>query len=128
MSYQFELPRVFGADIGPVIRAKADAQGARMVMSDDEHRAWADHIDGIVHAAETLVSYMSRSEGSEPDVRVVVTGHANPGHLPREGYSDEHITISIGVLPQGPSDEEIDELLLPIDGEFDADTPVAVVE
>lgn len=98
MSYQFELPRVPGAEIGQALRERAEAWAQRATMTDDEHQAFTEHVDGIANAAEIVVSWMGHIDG-EPDVRVVVTGHANPGHLPREGYSDEHITISIGVLP-----------------------------
>lgn len=96
MSYQFELPRVQSADLDDAIRERADNWAARTSMSEEERDAFTEHVEGITHALEAMASWM----GSEDqELRCVVTGHANPGHKPREGYSDEHITISIGVLP-----------------------------
>lgn len=99
VSYQFELPRVRSADLDDAIRERAENWAARSSTSDEEHYAYTEHVEGITHAVDTLVAWMGLDSGDTREIRVVVTGHANPGHLPREGYSDEHITISIGVLP-----------------------------
>lgn len=36
----------------------------------------------------------------DDDIFVSVTGHANPGHAPRDGWADEFITISVAARPR----------------------------
>lgn len=52
-----------------------------------------DQLDAAIMAAELLMD--SPSLGDAKEYYVSMSGHANPGHKPREGWANDAITVSV---------------------------------
>ena len=66
-------------------------------LSDVVEVEQGEQVAAAVEAAKLLVAVVGRPEDQ---VIVVLNGHANPGHGPRAGWSDETITISVSAVPK----------------------------
>lgn len=62
----------------------------------------ADHFAAIGDAVEGLAKVVGLPEDR---LAVAVSGHANEGHAPAEGWSDEFITITISRLRPADDDD-----------------------
>lgn len=58
-----------------------------------------EQFDAALDAAKALAGVVGRP--GDP-VIVTLNGHANPGHSPRDGWSNETITITVSALPPQP--------------------------
>lgn len=54
-----------------------------------------DHFTAIVDAVTSLLRFVGRDDDT---VRVTISGHANPGHAPADGYADEFIRVLVEVI------------------------------
>ena len=54
-----------------------------------------DQIDAAMTAVHLLMQ--DNSFGDVEEFYVLMAGHANPGHKPREGWAKETITVSVAV-------------------------------
>jgi hypothetical protein len=54
-----------------------------------------EHLEGLGDVLPTLAQAVGGGPGAS--VAVTVGGHANPGHTPREGWSDDFITVTVAL-------------------------------
>ena len=55
-------------------------------------------------AARKAVRLLAAAVGRPGDqVSVAMSGHANPGHAPHDGWGDEFITITVRAIPAPPA-------------------------
>lgn len=55
------------------------------------------HLDAVAETVARLATAVGRDEDT---IAVSISGHANPGHAPTEGYAEECVTISLSVVQQ----------------------------
>ena len=53
-----------------------------------------DHVKSAATAVEVIVETLGRPDD---ELSVSVSGHANPGHAPREGWSNESCSVQVWV-------------------------------
>jgi hypothetical protein len=56
-----------------------------------------DQLEAAKVAAGVLAQAVGRPDD---DIRVTVSGHANPEHGPRDGWASEMITVSVSARPK----------------------------
>lgn len=92
MSYSFNAsgPR---SSVVDELREKGRAAIAA-VHDPDAGEAAQEHVRAAADAVAQLLEVVGRADDT---VSVNVAGHANPDHAPREGWSNETLSISISV-------------------------------
>lgn len=65
-------------------------------LSDVVEAEQAEQFQAAVDAAKALARVVGR-DGDE--VIVTMSGHANPGHGPREGWANEMISVTVSARP-----------------------------
>jgi hypothetical protein len=78
------------------IRAHVEAQAEKNTQLNDEARA---AVEVAIQAAEHLRDAVGGSH-----VTVMVSGHANPGHEPPQGWSRDQVYVSVtnALPPEAP--------------------------
>lgn len=66
-------------------------------LNDEVDQEQTEQIDVAIAAAKLLAGAVGRP-GDE--VFVSISGHANPGHAPKEGWSNETVTVSVTAKPK----------------------------
>jgi hypothetical protein len=95
MSYTYAAPLASKDHLDGDLHAAG--AGAPTQFSDpDAADAVSEHVTAIHEAAMRLAEVVGRPEDN---VSVHVSGHANPGHGPRDGYADEMITLTVTAKP-----------------------------
>lgn len=84
MSWSYSTTIESGADF--------DLDAIKKVVAE-QNPDGLDQVGIAVEAAETLMS--SPSLGDAEEFYISMTGHANPGHKPREGWANDAITVSV---------------------------------
>ena len=82
---------------GTVPVAKDELALKEPILSDVVEAEQAEQFEAAQEAARLLIRAVGR-EGDE--VVVTLNGHANPGHGPREGWSNETITVQVTAVPR----------------------------
>jgi hypothetical protein len=54
-----------------------------------------EQVDAAKYAAKQLVESGAVGSGGKRVFNVFLAGHANPGHEPRDGWSNDTVTVSI---------------------------------
>lgn len=89
---------------GTVAKSRLNVDLGEPSFADDEEvrPAQDEQYYRAMRAAEHLIEAVGR-----PDQKVAVTlsGHANPNHGEREGYSLEYVTVSVSILGDGSRSE-----------------------
>jgi hypothetical protein len=70
---------------------------AEKKVADSAQHSNADALDEMVQqmsAATEAAVILAKTTGVR-QVNVHLSGHANPGHEPREGYGDDSVTVSV---------------------------------
>jgi aldehyde:ferredoxin oxidoreductase len=65
-------------------------------LSDVVEAEQREQLDVATQAAKALARVVGRPGD---DVRVSMTGHANPDHAPRQGWANEMITVTVSAHP-----------------------------
>lgn len=99
MSYSFDIGVTPVSELDAAIETRSTPflEGRPV----DEQDAVTDHL----RFAARVIGEAAKEMGSPDAVRVAISGHANPGHAPREGWSDEHLTISVAAVREQPDSE-----------------------
>jgi hypothetical protein len=88
MSYGLDLPRV--AKTTPAAATAAAITGYDPPgPAPDETR---DHLNALAQAVPLIAAAIGRDID---DVDIHITGHANPGHAPTEGWADEYVNVLV---------------------------------
>lgn len=93
MSYSFNASGV-RADVGDELREKGRAAAIAAVHDPEAEQAALEHVGAALDAVANLLEVVGRADDT---VSVNVAGHANPDHAPRDGWSNEALSISISV-------------------------------
>lgn len=94
MSYSFSVTTQPGDDVQEAVEQAADHY--RQQYQPEEHAG-----ESIATAAGAVLAVLQSGALGDPDeygFNVNVNGHANPEHKPAEGWSNDHLTISISQL------------------------------
>lgn len=97
MSYSLRTPATAKTDLPQALT------DARAKVEEHLDEAMDDHVDAALEAIPALAETVGRPEDH---VMISVAGHANPGHAPVEGWSDDTLTISISVAAPTPVTDE----------------------
>jgi len=84
----------WSSSVGPV--AKDEIDPTVPATSDVVEAEQREQFEAAKEAAAVLAKAVGR-EGD--DVFVTLSGHANPGHGPRQGWAAESVTISVTARP-----------------------------
>jgi hypothetical protein len=97
MSYSFSLQV---RQDGGTIAADVAAKGIETIekLSGPVRPEMDEHIKAIAGAVEDIVA--SGALGDEALVNVNISGHAEPGHKKREGWSQDTISISLSQVQE----------------------------
>jgi hypothetical protein len=89
MSWSFAVP---AAPAEHFEANAADAQQHHLAANPTLIVEAAQQIDEVIEAAVALVKSGAVGDGT---VQATLTGHANPGHRPAAGWSNDSITIAL---------------------------------
>lgn len=92
MSWSTGTPEPVDKDAIPHIEAPAVNE-----QTDGLAEAQTEQASRAYEAAALLAQQVGRPEDQ---VVVTMSGHANPGHAPRDGWSDETITVTVSARPR----------------------------
>lgn len=104
MSYSFQVPAGPKASIADRVaeafEAYADTPQGDSAVRLEDLDWWPagevrDHVDRVTTALGTILEVVGQADDQ---VLVSITGHANPDHAPKEGYSNETVSINISVV------------------------------
>jgi hypothetical protein len=95
MSWSFSVP------VGPAgaseFRERAEAVAETYMTSytasDEEKAAMRESIQESIDVAVSLLPMVQPDLGGQAGA--FLSGHANPGHRPRSGYSNDTITVTV---------------------------------
>ena len=104
MSYSFSADKsVKSAVVDAFTRAAAEQREA---LDPLVQTSFDDHVERLAAALPALVEVTGSDRAA---VTVVVSGHANPGHGPREGWADEFVSVAVHAAEPVPAAEEATE-------------------
>jgi hypothetical protein len=84
------------AEVG---RAVTDAIDTYMPTIEASEWQPAEEVRTHLAAVAAAASELASAIGLDSDeLSVSVSGHANPGHGPKDGYADEWVTVSVVVV------------------------------
>lgn len=95
MSYSFTIPATSWDRLDSDL-TKAGEGAPTQSTDPDAERAVADHVAAIKTAVIALAAVVGRHEDA---LEIVVNGHANPDHRPRDGFGDEVVTVTVRAHP-----------------------------
>lgn len=99
------------ADVNPAEVEEAAAKEyadfkARYSDEDAAIKAMDEQFDAALEAARVLLRLggfiPDPRTGSQGNVNVTFSGHANPGHLPRRGWANDVVTVSVSSAASPP--------------------------
>lgn len=90
MSYTQVIPATDKAQLAAALTA------GRVTHEDDASLESDEHLAAALDAAAIMAKVVGRP--GDPVV-VEVSGHANPGHAPQEGVSDEVLHLTVRCIP-----------------------------
>jgi hypothetical protein len=97
MSYSFNLTVTYEdvPDLSDSIRREFHRSS---LSSQAEHGTSFESINAVEDAA-IAAGFMTDALGHNwKTARIMVSGHANPNNSPREGWSNEYLTVTVSVL------------------------------
>jgi hypothetical protein len=98
MSWSFSVPPTAAGDFADALNAAAQSQIDAIVGYDSMTRAEQQATFEQIHAAVAATKSIAASGSIGPPSHrfsATLTGHANPGHGPREGWANDIVTISV---------------------------------
>lgn len=81
----------------PEAQSKSSIIVPEPALSDDVEAEQGHQFNVAVEAAKKLAEAVGRPGD---DVRITLSGHANPDHAPRPGWAEEMITVSVSARPR----------------------------
>lgn len=91
MSWNVNLTDIDPADLGKLAHDAYAEFKARYSDEDAVFPAMDEQFDAALAAAS---SGMTRVVG-DGNINVTLSGHANPGHRPRQGFANDLVTVSV---------------------------------
>lgn len=80
------------------LRSSIDADAIETQLGYAEQNGVSDEQTAQIDAALEAASTLAKACGLDADsVVIACSGHANPGHGPKEGWADEMISVSVRV-------------------------------
>jgi hypothetical protein len=77
-------------------REQFDADSPSSGFGTEEAEA-AEQVDAARTAAQAILDSGAIGDANRP-VSIVLSGHANPGHVPRDGFANDTITVNVTQL------------------------------
>jgi len=93
MSWSLQAGPAPVEEIAAAIDAVAEEKNTKAQQNDGTEEEVTAQIDAAKDAVQRIIDLGAVGNGHE--VRVVLSGHANPGHEPREGYATDTVTVSV---------------------------------
>ncbi len=93
MSWSLSLPSVDRAVARKAVTTAYDLYRAGVSAEPETLTAMDEQVSAAIDAVEALLS--SGVVGTEGDVHLTLSGHANPGHKPREGYANDFLAVNV---------------------------------
>lgn len=81
-----------------------DAINAVAVSPDSDAPDQVAQVAAAKVAAVSLIKSGAVVVGSDQDVSIYISGHANPGHLPTAGYANDSLQVSITQVTRSTAD------------------------
>lgn len=91
------------SSVSPLPKADITLPDPQLSDIDEVRDPQTEIYQAALEAAQHLAQVVGRPDDR---VHVMISGHANPHHAPREGWSDESVTISISARPVDTPSEE----------------------
>jgi len=91
MSWNVHLTDIDPAQLGKLAHDAYENFKRGYVDADEAYAAMDEQFDAALAAAS---SGMARVVG-EGNINVTLSGHANPGHKPREGWANDYVSVHV---------------------------------
>jgi hypothetical protein len=91
MSWNVNLTDIDPTEIGKLAHDAYEEFKARYSDDADAIAAMDEQFDAVLAAASSGLTHVV----GDGNVNVTLSGHANPGHQPRQGWANDLVTVSI---------------------------------